>query len=1322
MNFQTVLCWLALCATSVAVVIEVDSTNGHDSPSCYRKPTKPCKTLDYALINGLKTLNSSTTSSTTVMIHEGVYSINIHNLSFYDLTDITVHGAGSNLTIIKCSFGTGLGFFNVNHLFLANFTLLGGGRIMNSTSINITTGDMAVFRVALYLLNCSNVHIEGLTVTNSTGAGLVMYDVTGKVDILNSIFQFNMPLENEELPGDGGVSVLFTDCKPDKIHIPCNLTITKNTLYNIQNCTFLSNIATSSNSTELFQPSLFATVRQQFGHGGGLKVIMRGVAENNTIIIKDCKFLHNQAVWGGALFFEIFNQPKNNYFGLENLLFDANNLLHHEFHNITGTGGGAIRIAIIPKLSSNYNISFMFANCLFQNNVADLGGGVSFELIREKPSTSTFIYFTNCTWYHNIGRVGSAIDAFVHTYPLGEVARFTFDSCNFIENSNDYSQLPVKPLGLGTMYLWSVPVYFTNRNVFFGNNGSALVSISAWCIFEDGSVITFVKNSAKNGGAITLLDNSYLVLFGNTTLNFTHNIAASKGGAIYAVTDGQRSFTSTRFCFIFFHDFTVSPYEWREQNITIYFANNFAKFGNSIFTTTLLTCVWGELAKIQLAEIKQVYYWNGTFTYEGIVNVSDLKQEISSEATNIKNLKNTSYTFPPGKLYYFDFVAENDRNEAVDTVYFVTTNDSSVAVVEDTLSYTSESDTVLYGAPKSEIDLKMVTVNSLPLSISINVKLDDCPPGFYLSIETRSNKEICRCSVNVADQEYFGIEKCDSRNMIAYLRPAYYAGYVTITGKKTLLTAGCPEGYCYSTNSYLKLPSNSSSEALDDLICKPKHRTGALCGKCSEGNYIYVNSYNYECGKCTNSWVKGAFMLIGLKYIPLVIFLYIVGLFGISLVDGPLNSVVLFSQLLPYMSIYAGGRINTFNKHHLTLFRFLYGMWNLDFFELVAPNFCVLPIQSAMEMLVFKNLTPVLLGFVLSCLYIIISERQNIVATLEISNSSVRKCISYIFCKFCCKCSCLKYCEQKYKRAIDWLNSKVCGHDKNQPNTCFRSQSLITYVILCYAKLINLAFDLLSNTTLYGRSKDDSNEILLVYWLDGTRKYVEDTAWTLLVAIICIIIIISIPLAIIFYPAFAYCFNNNKRTIPHYISHFNESLRLCYKNNPIACRFTAIYFLYRIGALAIYAFTTTVDLQYLWQCGFFLSMLLIHCVVQPYRKRIYNIIDGIIFFNMTLISLLSLYRLYAVDAGLSETIKSSWFQLTLIYLPFIYIVLLWPCVRYYKYIKKRQWNDSSCIGKLSIKLITFVDGNLLIEDVRQNNIAENDEEAGNPNAILLTQN
>ena len=887
--------WIALCAlcTSADVVIEVDNINGHDTVSCYSKDNlnEPCKTLDYALIYGL---NSSKTN-VMMNIHEGVYTMNHLNLSFYDLNNITIYGAGSSLTVINCSFGTGLGFFNVKKLVLANFTLFGGGSIRYSTSINTTSGDMAVFRVALYLLNCSDVTIDGLVVTNSTGTGLVMYDVTGKIDIIKSIFQFNAPLETEELPSDGGVSILFTQCRLGKT-LPCNETVTTNAMYNIQHCTFLSNIATSSNSVELFQPSPFADIRQQFGCGGGLKFMLRGVAQNNTVIIKDCKFINNQALWGGGVFIELLDNSRGNNFVLKNILFDAN----YVYHGITGTGGGAVRIAIVPNFFSNYNTTFSFTNCSFQNSIAGLGGGISVELIREQPSSSTSINFINCTWYNNIGRFGSAINAFVHIYPLGDIARFTFDSCSFVENSNYHSQFSVAPLlGLGTIYLWSVPAIFTNKNVFIGNKGSALVGISTWCIFRNGAVAVFEKNTAENGGAITLLDNSYLVLFENTKLNFTYNKAAGKGGAIYTDSDGLQSFTRSRFCFIVFHNATVSPYDWKGKNVTLYFAKNSAKYGNSIFTTTLLTCVWGKAPQVQLTEIKQVYYWNGTFMYEGVNNVSDLKEEISSEATQIQNLKNTSYIFPPGKLYYFEFVAQNDRNETVDTVYFATTNDSSTAVVDDTSSYTSESNTMIYGAPGSVVGLKMVTVNSLPLSISITVKLDDCPPGFYPSIESRSNKTRCRCSVNVVDQDYFGIVKCDSRNMVAYLTPSYFAGYKKFDNRDVLLTSNCPEGYCYhGTGSSVALPSDSSSTALDDTICKSQNRTGMLCGKCSKGNYVFINSpnYLYECGECNMPLWKEILLLFGAKYIPLTIFVVVIGFFNISLLNGTLNSFVVFNK------------------------------------------------------------------------------------------------------------------------------------------------------------------------------------------------------------------------------------------------------------------------------------------------------------------------------------------------------------------------------------------------------------------------------------------
>ena len=53
----------------------------------------------------------------------------------------------------------------------------------------------------------------------------------------------------------------------------------------------------------------------------------------------------------------------------------------------------------------------------------------------------------------------------------------------------------------------------------------------------------------------------------------------------------------------------------------------------------------------------------------------------------------------------------------------------------------------------------------------------------------------------------------------------------------------------------------------------------------------------------------------------------------------------------------------------------------------------------------------------------------------------------------------------------------------------FHIHALLTIVILCYARVTAPAFDLLSYATLYGSSKDDSDDSLKVFRYDGTLKY-----------------------------------------------------------------------------------------------------------------------------------------------------------------------------------------------------------------------------------------
>ena len=114
-----------------------------------------------------------------------------------------------------------------------------------------------------------------------------------------------------------------------------------------------------------------------------------------------------------------------------------------------------------------------------------------------------------------------------------------------------------------------------------------------------------------------------------------------------------------------------------------------------------------------------------------------------------------------------------------------------------------------------------------------------------------------------------------------------------------------------------------------------------------------------------------------------------------------------------------------------------------------------------------------------------------------------------------------------------------------------------------------------------------------------------------------------------------------------------------------------------ISVLALCAFTSFTAHQFFGLSSLYLLLLLIHCLFQPFKNSFYSAVDMSMFINLMLISVISLYRLYAVDLGLSETIKCFICQTILIYLPLVYIVLLVMWRRYLlPYKKKNQKRDN----------------------------------------------
>ena len=155
-------------------------------------------------------------------------------------------------------------------------------------------------------------------------------------------------------------------------------------------------------------------------------------------------------------------------------------------------------------------------------------------------------------------------------------------------------------------------------------------------------------------------------------------------------------------------------------------------------------------------------------------------------------------------------------------------------------------------------------------------------------------------------------------------------------------------GWCiftsFKTNSSYTVLPRSLSE-LDDFMCgKLFNRTGTLCGKCKDGHYPLVYSFDMNCIQCPNgkaNWWK--YLLAA--YLPLTIFYLVVLLFKINAASSSLYPFVFYAQMV---SAPVSGRIALmYMKNQQTsqmatrLFGMLYGIWSLDFFRSFDLGICL---------------------------------------------------------------------------------------------------------------------------------------------------------------------------------------------------------------------------------------------------------------------------------------------------------------------------------------------------------------------------------------------
>lgn len=1227
-----------------ARTIYVDADHGVNDSSCWDGgPTLPCLTLNLAL-EGMKQENS-----TTVFVEKGTYDLspNPEYTTFTYMTNLaivgndTLHPNSSPEVHVYCTAEAGLTFMNSVNITIRNVLFLGCGARHYSTSKNFTTTSFSFlqFHAALYFLLCKNVVLFQTEVSHSSGIGVVMYSTTGTNFIQYSTFSFNREPENSAFPGGGGLYIEFPYCIPGDLNcqnqesdIPAEYQ--SDSHYEIDSSIFCNNTANIIDQTNYTFILPQKNNHLAFGRGGGLSVFFKGHAMNNTITINRSRFDSNQALWGAGVFVEYQDYSQGNSFEVYSSEIEAN-ICYHKESPTSGTGGGGSRVGFIFFDDTHArNNHLIFTDCLFRNNEAYFGGGLSLYAAREpnESAPTNSLQMTNCTWISNVARAGSGVDFSVwHSEPRGAVVKPRLANCSFYRNSASYTHRLGSVVGIGAMYLDSIPVVFNNAAIFENNNDSALAAVNTGIYFANKSTGNFANNSGRNGGAIALMGFAFIETSDDTSLNFQNNRAEQKGGAIYAQSVGEHELISSRNCFIRFNNLSATPDDWTSE---FYFDGNTAKGkNNSIYTTSLLTCLWGGAYGSTEESAKKTFCWK-TWHYSSDNCTTEIA---TSPAMFSKNNSAYYLSIIPGRREDLPISMYDDRGADVtnETVFLASAVNGSIEL-DSSSQYISDDLIQLYGTPATEATISLETVGPRVLSTKLIASVQQCPPGMILV--GHGNNSRCKCQ-----GDYAGLIQCSDPDFQSKLQRGGWIGYYNHSGKRMLLAGEC--SYCASIakKQYLLLPRNVS--ALNDSLCGKLNRSGVLCGKCEKGYGPVVNSDSFECRNCSARETKyhWAFYLLT-EFLTITIFFFIIVFFNIGVTSAPANAFIFFAQVLTTtLKIDGDGEILLPSTVSVLkdVYTVPYDIWNLNFFRPVMPKFCLSPHISTLQMLTLGYITaayPLLLILIFSAVVWLYERGVNPVL---------------------CLCRPVHEWFAMFRRRWN-LNLKRSIID-----------AFATFLLLSYTKFTLVSLILLTGTPLFNNT---GNFVTSVVYYDGTIDYMSQQHIPYVIsAILVLLTFVAIPPVVLIVPS---GIRNLEKILRRKLCNIQPGLKLQqflnafqggYKDgtedqfrhnekNQYDFRFFAgLYFVLRIILFLVYAFTPEWFMQFTIQQIVFMIAFLFFALFRPYKEDFYNKLDASIFVLLSGINTLTMYNYYLTILATSLSVWAFTVQYILIFTPLIYM-------------------------------------------------------------------
>ena len=702
-------------------------------------------------------------------------------------------------------------------------------------------------------------------------------------------------------------------------------------------------------------------------------------ARNSTITARENTFENSSAIDGGALFIDnssltlTRNKFLNNsaeYYGgalvstlnsvatlIENMFrfnlakyggaidVDRSSILDHinnTLQNNTAHLGGAINIDrnsvatfIGDKFEKNLadyggaifvkrNCTLAFVNNRFENNSGVFGGGVVFSMQSTlnltnnnfsknsaKKGGTTFCVESNLNFYENhsicdnTAEYGGGIAALDCRVELkGNVI--------FRNNSASYGG------GLyGDGLQLSGYAQFIHNTAREGGGG-AYASRSTFR-FEQN--VTFMENSAVDGGGLLFTGDSELYLLPNASVYFMNNRAKQRGGALKIDNNPLTSCAklsnevdSLSDCFFQIQTqreyLNTSASEIKElHNVRMYFHNNTAlEAGAAVYGGSVDHCKLNNIQTLS-AECLRPFCPTSGQVFD-IISLSGYKEEplsISSDPVYIclcsggkADCSVSSVRIPvyPGGTTKVSMIAFGERNGTTPAIVHNISPRGSVVFKspENTQSVTNSCTNLTYTVQTNAVGTSQVITlyaeggclprertllnSSIPTNtFDMIVEILPCPVGFQLS----NTDSACTCEQRLLP--FTNTCRINDKTVLRAQNINFWMGYSRDNDSKGLiLHPHCPFHYCSSQRMYIEVEDS-------DMQCSD-HRIGLLCGQCDQNYSLALGSS--RCLQCSNSRLV---LLVGFAFAGIVL-VFVLLLLRLTVAAGTIDSLIFYANVL----------------------------------------------------------------------------------------------------------------------------------------------------------------------------------------------------------------------------------------------------------------------------------------------------------------------------------------------------------------------------------------------------------------------------------------